>query len=492
MTDERKSKLAEKIAEKDREVFKNRTYTSGLFKNIRYAVKQNISKWLSLYTILYIFWCFFWFVVVLSGIFIDDVGVNSLIGISLVLIIFFIGPPWVILVYWTKKIRKKYIQSKSKLLVKKEEKIDYLVKEVTSNINRAHHISLDVKEFIKRFNEIKSKNEYILYHNKDIKSIKIESLNYLDERFDELIEELRILKSDVESAVEEEEERKEKKDNFDTLLMEVKENIQTAEKLSLDVSNFVNRKGNIVNRYESVEYDEMDLTSLKEADSELETLTGELKSLKSEIDSSIEEQRERSERRKELRQELNEAESKVRKRFNEVQERLEEIDLEPQSILSRKKDLYHNYESVTPDDSISSKEDAIEEYERIKLELDGLQDHIEQIENVEKEVSELLDEEKNLDTREIETALEEGDVDEAKQLLSDLKDRYGEYEKTLSRLKELDEKRSNLAEKLADDEIDRRDFRDARDDIEHKKADLEEKLNKLRMEVIYEDYEKPF
>lgn len=40
--------------------------------------------------------------------------------------------------------------------------------------------------------------------------------------------------------------------------------------------------------------------------------------------------------------------------------------------------------------------------------------------------------------------------------------------------------------------MDEETFRDARDDIEQRKGGLEERLNKLRREIIYEDYEKPF
>jgi len=115
------------------------------------------------------------------------------------------------------------------------------------------------------------------------------------------------------------------------------------------------------------------------------------------------------------------------------------------------------------------------------------------IESKIKESVEILkEEEEHLDTRRVEKALDEGDVEKANELLAELEERYEEYKETLSELKELDRDKSSLARKLAKDEIDRETYQDAKREIEHEKAELEEKLQKLREEVIYEDYEKPF
>ncbi len=111
---------------------------------------------------------------------------------------------------------------------------------------------------------------------------------------------------------------------------------------------------------------------------------------------------------------------------------------------------------------------------------------------IEEAVDSLKKEEEQLDTREVEKALEQGKVKKAEELLLELEENYEEYKKTLSELKELDSDKSSLARKLAKDEIDRDTYQDAKREIEHEKAELEEKLNKLRREIIYEDYEKPF
>ncbi len=107
-------------------------------------------------------------------------------------------------------------------------------------------------------------------------------------------------------------------------------------------------------------------------------------------------------------------------------------------------------------------------------------------------ISNLEREEKMIDTRPIESALMEGNVERAGELLSELEEKYEEYKETIEELEALDEKEGSLAEQLADKEIDRSTYDDAVEKIEHKKHDLEEKLNKLRKEVIHENYEKPF
>lgn len=111
---------------------------------------------------------------------------------------------------------------------------------------------------------------------------------------------------------------------------------------------------------------------------------------------------------------------------------------------------------------------------------------------IRKSISDLQEEENMIDTRDIESALEDGNVERAEALLEELTEDYQEYKETIKELDRLDDRKSALAEKLASDDIDGQTFKDAKEDIEHKKAYLEEKLNTLRKKVIHEDYEKPF
>ncbi len=116
----------------------------------------------------------------------------------------------------------------------------------------------------------------------------------------------------------------------------------------------------------------------------------------------------------------------------------------------------------------------------------------ERISIIETEMNSLKDEERMIDTRAIEKALEKEKVDRAEEHLDDLKSNYEEYKETLEELKSLDNSKYSLAEKLADGEIDKDVFNDAKRSIESRKAKLEEELDNLRREVIHEDYEKPF
>ncbi len=97
-----------------------------------------------------------------------------------------------------------------------------------------------------------------------------------------------------------------------------------------------------------------------------------------------------------------------------------------------------------------------------------------------------------LDVREVEAALEEYKVEKAGELLTELEKKYREYKETVQDLKELDNRKIRLAEKLADGEIDRGSFEKAIEGIENKKYELENRIEQLRKKIIYEDYEKPF
>lgn len=113
-------------------------------------------------------------------------------------------------------------------------------------------------------------------------------------------------------------------------------------------------------------------------------------------------------------------------------------------------------------------------------------------EDIEKELVDFKGEEKMIDVRGIEDALSEDDIERAGELMLELKEKYGEYKQVVEELRTLDKRKSSLAEKLADGDIDRKTFNDARRDIEEKKYELEMRYEQLQKMVIYEDYQKPF
>jgi len=119
-------------------------------------------------------------------------------------------------------------------------------------------------------------------------------------------------------------------------------------------------------------------------------------------------------------------------------------------------------------------------------------DHLKKIKKIEKGIDSLKKDEKMIDTRKINQALEEGKIERAEDHLFELQENYEEYTEVLDTLKKLDQRRYSLAEQLADGKIDRDTYNDANQSITHRKAELEEKLSKLRNKVVYEDYEKPF
>ena len=113
-------------------------------------------------------------------------------------------------------------------------------------------------------------------------------------------------------------------------------------------------------------------------------------------------------------------------------------------------------------------------------------------EKLESEMENLREEEDMIDTREIEKAMENDDLDRAEEELEELKEKYQEYKETIEELENLDDRLSSLSKKLADDEIDSQIYKDAKKGIESEKFELEEKVEELRKDVIHEDYEKPF
>ncbi len=117
---------------------------------------------------------------------------------------------------------------------------------------------------------------------------------------------------------------------------------------------------------------------------------------------------------------------------------------------------------------------------------------VERKSQIESELQSLKEQEEMIDTRAIEKALKNYNMDRAEEQIEDLRDKYEDYQETLNELKSLDRRKTSLAEQLADGEIDRQTFNDARKAIENKKADLEGDLEQLRSEVIYEEYQKPF
>ncbi len=114
------------------------------------------------------------------------------------------------------------------------------------------------------------------------------------------------------------------------------------------------------------------------------------------------------------------------------------------------------------------------------------------IEKIEGEVSSLEERESMIDKRPIIDAIKNMDIDKAENLLNELKNKYEVYNESLEEIKSLDDKKTSLAEQLADEKIDLETYKDASESITQKKAEIEEELNNLRQDVIYEDYEKPF
>lgn len=114
------------------------------------------------------------------------------------------------------------------------------------------------------------------------------------------------------------------------------------------------------------------------------------------------------------------------------------------------------------------------------------------IPEIKENISELKKQERMIDTKDVEKALEKGYIDRAYNLMQELKRDFEEYQKVIEDLEILDHRKSRLASKLADGEISNTTFTDARQDIENEKYDLEERLERLRRKVIYEDYKKPF
>ena len=167
------------------------------------------------------------------------------------------------------------------------------------------------------------------------------------------------------------------------------------------------------------------------------------------------------------------------------------------SLAERKNDLYDALDSIKESSKYIRTKDI--EMALQNNNLDRAEDLLEEqkktlstVEEIEEKIASLKDEEQMIDTRAIESALEDGETDEAQRLLDELKENYRKYKETIKELEKFDDRKSSLASQLADKEIDRDIYEDAVKNIEHKKAQLEEKLNKLRQEVIYEDYQKPF
>ncbi len=155
--------------------------------------------------------------------------------------------------------------------------------------------------------------------------------------------------------------------------------------------------------------------------------------------------------------------------------------------------LQDNPLEYPPQDVIDEGVNAVIEFLEDELKKEGKEVAIYTTkEEIRERIGGLKDEENMLDVREIEIALKDDEIERAGKLLEDLEENYQEYKNTIQRLEEIDGKLADLSEKLASGEIDSEDFKDAKESLKNRKYDLEEKLNSLRKEVIYEDYEKPF
>ncbi len=107
-------------------------------------------------------------------------------------------------------------------------------------------------------------------------------------------------------------------------------------------------------------------------------------------------------------------------------------------------------------------------------------------EHLKDEVSRLLAEESSLDTREVEDMIAEGNLVKAQRALNELEKKYSEFKRIIEKLKELDQNKSDLAQRLSDGNIDRDTYNDAVQNINNEEYKLEEKLGDLRDEIIYE------
>ena len=139
-------------------------------------------------------------------------------------------------------------------------------------------------------------------------------------------------------------------------------------------------------------------------------------------------------------------------------------------------------------------ESALEDgnVERAETLLEEKKQQLDKIGDIKEEMERLQKEEDMIDTRAIESALDDGDTRKANELLNELKENYQEYQDILDDLKELDDRMDKLSKRLAEGEIDNDSFKAAKESVDNKKYDLRNKLDKLRKEVIYEDYQKPF
>lgn len=111
---------------------------------------------------------------------------------------------------------------------------------------------------------------------------------------------------------------------------------------------------------------------------------------------------------------------------------------------------------------------------------------------IKEKMTQLKEEEEMIDLRGVESALNEGDLQRARDIISQIEERFEEYNVVLDELKSVDDDLSALSQKLARGQISDESFKSAKRALENRKFDLEEQLNKLRQKVIYEDYQKPF
>jgi len=103
------------------------------------------------------------------------------------------------------------------------------------------------------------------------------------------------------------------------------------------------------------------------------------------------------------------------------------------------------------------------------------------------EIDELQGKEEMIDTRAIKSALEEGDIARANDLLDELKEEYGKYRDIIEELNSLEDGKDKLSLRLAEGEISEDSFRSAKESIENRKDYLQNRLEKLKKKVINED-----
>jgi hypothetical protein len=114
------------------------------------------------------------------------------------------------------------------------------------------------------------------------------------------------------------------------------------------------------------------------------------------------------------------------------------------------------------------------------------------LDTVNEGINNLLIKNKEINVEDIKTALINDNLAEALDLLKNKQTSYDNFIKLQEESKEVDLKIKKLTKRVADGELDSDAFKQARDDLEIERKEIEEKLWKIRNKLFRETYEKPF